>query len=154
MTTTAQRTSSERLMTPARWAVLGLSAIGLGIAIYLTYGHYVEHDRLFCSDNGVVNCQKVTSSPESVVFGVPVAVWGLAFFAVMVAFATPWAWRVPALQRVRIAGVVAGGFAVVYLVYTELFTLDAICLWCTGVHVVTVALLFAVLLVDTRPRQI
>ena len=31
-----------------------------------------------------------------------------------------------------------------YLVYTELFTLDAICLWCTGVHVITF-LLFALI---------
>jgi uncharacterized membrane protein len=26
---------------------------------------------------------------------------------------------------------------VLYLIYTELFTLDAICLWCTSVHVIT-----------------
>jgi uncharacterized membrane protein len=26
---------------------------------------------------------------------------------------------------------------VLYLIYTELFTLDAICLWCTTVHVIT-----------------
>ena len=139
-------------MTRGHATVLGLSMVGLAIAAYLTYGHYVEHDNLFCSESGVVNCQKVTSSPESVVFGVPVAVWGLAFFVGMTALASPWAWRVPALQRLRVIGVAAGGIAVVYLVYTELFTLDAICLWCTGVHLVTLALLFAVLLVDPRPR--
>jgi uncharacterized membrane protein len=34
-----------------------------------------------------------------------------------------------------------------YLVYTELFTLDAICLWCTSVHVITF-LLFALVVVS------
>jgi uncharacterized membrane protein len=68
----------------------------------------------------------------------------------MTLLATPPAWRYPALHRVRIAGVVSGAAAVLYLVYTELFTLDAICLWCTGVHLVTVALVFAVLLADPR----
>jgi uncharacterized membrane protein len=37
---------------------------------------------------------------------------------------------------------------VLYLVYTELFTLDALCLWCTAVHAITF-LLFVVTLVGT-----
>ncbi len=37
---------------------------------------------------------------------------------------------------------------VAYLVYTELFTLDAICLWCTAVHVITLGL-FAVIALGT-----
>jgi uncharacterized membrane protein len=36
---------------------------------------------------------------------------------------------------------------VLYLIYTELFTLDAICPWCTSVHVIT--LLLFVLVVST-----
>ena len=52
---------------------------------------------------------------------------------------SPWAWRLkfPALAWIRIASVVVGIGFVLYLVYTELFTLDAICLWCTSVHVLT-----------------
>jgi uncharacterized membrane protein len=33
---------------------------------------------------------------------------------------------------------------VLYLVYVELFVLDAICLWCTVVHVLSIAL-FAII---------
>jgi len=40
--------------------------------------------------------------------------------------------------------VIIGIVFVLYLVYTELFTLDAICLWCTIVHVITF-LLFALI---------
>lgn len=124
------------------WA---LALAGLGVSIYLTIAHYTSSSILACSDKGLVNCGLVTTSPQSVVFGIfPVAVLGLAFFVFMTAAVSPWAWRLqfPALAWVRVASVVVGIGFVLYLVYTELFTLDAICLWCTSVHVLTF-LLFA-----------
>jgi uncharacterized membrane protein len=50
----------------------------------------------------------------------------------------------PAIRLGRLAFATIGVGFVAYLVYAELFVLDAICLWCTGVHVLTVAL-FAVI---------
>lgn len=38
-----------------------------------------------------------------------------------------------------------------YLVYVELFQVDAICLWCTAVHVLAFAL-FAVCLIGSAPK--
>ncbi len=124
------------------WA---LALAGLGVSTYMTITHYDSSVPLACSDKGVINCALVTSSAESMVFGVlPVAVLGLAFYVFMTAAVSPWAWRLkfPALAWVRLASVVIGIGFVLYLVYTELFTLDAICLWCTSVHVLTF-LLFA-----------
>jgi len=43
--------------------------------------------------------------------------------------------------------VIVGIGFVLYLVYTELFTLNHICLWCTSVHVVTF-LLFVLILIS------
>jgi uncharacterized membrane protein len=40
-----------------------------------------------------------------------------------------------------------GAVIVLYLVYVELFRVDAICLWCTGVHLTAIAL-FAVTLIS------
>jgi uncharacterized membrane protein len=119
------------------WA---LSIAGLGVSTYLTITHYDSSIPLACSDTGTINCALVTHSAESMVFGVfPVAVLGLAFYVFMAAATSPWAWRLkfPALTWIRIASVVVGIGFVLYLVYTELFTLDAICLWCTSVHVLT-----------------
>jgi uncharacterized membrane protein len=119
------------------WA---LAIAGLGVSTYLTITHYDSSIPLACSDTGTINCALVTHSAESMVFGVfPVAVLGLAFYVFMAAATSPWAWRLnfPALTWVRIASVVVGIGFVLYLVYTELFTLDAICLWCTSVHVLT-----------------
>jgi uncharacterized membrane protein len=127
-----------------------VSLLGLGVSTYLTITHYDTGVPLACSDNGVINCALVTSSPESMVFGViPVAVLGLAFFVFMVVATSPWAWRsrYPQVAMVRLASVVVGIGFVLYLVYTELFTLDHICLWCTSVHVLTF-LLFVLILIS------
>jgi len=81
------------------------------------------------------------------VFGIfPVAVLGLAFYVFMAAATSPWAWRSgwPAIRWTRLGSAVAGMVFVLYLVYTELITLNAICLWCTSVHVITF-LLFALI---------
>lgn len=128
-----------------RRATLALSAAGAGVSIYLTITHYTTSVTLTCPASGIVNCEKVTTSPQSMLFGtLPLAVLGLAYFAVMVALTTPRAWRSPSLRWAR-AGTLAAGVAfVLYLVYTELFTLDAICLWCTSIHVITIALFILV----------
>ena len=119
------------------WA---LAIAGLGVSTYLTITHYDSSVPLACSDKGLINCALVTSSAESMVFGIfPVAVLGLAFFVFMTAAVSPWAWRLkfPLLTWVRVASAIVGIGFVLYLVYTELFTLDAICLWCTSVHGLT-----------------
>jgi uncharacterized membrane protein len=117
-----------------------LSLIGLADSVYLTIAHYTTSNILACSDKGVINCAKVTTSPESIVFGIfPVAVLGLAFFVFMTAINTPWAWRakLPVIRWARLASVIIGIVFVLYLVYTEVITLGNICLFCTYAHVVT-----------------
>jgi uncharacterized membrane protein len=137
-----------------RWTVLVLSVAGFGVSVYLTIAHYTSSAILACSDTGLVNCSKVTTSPESNVFGIfPVAVLGLAFFVFMLAINSPWAWRSqqPLIPKARLASVLVGIVFVLYLVYTELFTLNAICLYCTAVHVITF-LLFALIMYSTATR--
>jgi len=117
-----------------------LALAGLGVSIYLTVAHFTSPRILVCSEKGFVNCAAVTTSPESMVFGIfPVAVLGLAFYVFMAAATSPWAWRAtwPAIRWARFGSVVVGMVFVLYLLYTELFTLNAICLFCTIVHVIT-----------------
>jgi uncharacterized membrane protein len=126
---------------------LVLSVAGLGVSSYLTIAHYSSAAILACSDKGVINCAKVTTSPQSMVFGVfPVAVLGLAFYVFMVAITTPWAWRsrLPLIWWARLGGIVAGMGFVLYLLYAEIIQIGNICLWCTSVHAITFVL-FALL---------
>jgi uncharacterized membrane protein len=122
-----------------------VSLVGLAISVYLTIEHFTSPAVLACPEGAVINCAKVTSSQWSVMLGIPVAVLGLGYFVVMTALLTPAAWRRTTLAPIRIAGVILGVGMVVYLIWVELFRVDAICLWCTAVHVCTVALFAAVL---------
>jgi uncharacterized membrane protein len=122
-------------------ATFALALAGLGVSIYLTIAHFTESALLGCSESGLVNCTKVTTSAQSYVFGIPVAVLGLAFFLAAVVLMSPWAWRSARYRReiylIRLASlVVAMGF-VLYLLYAELFIIGSICLYCTSVHAIT-----------------
>jgi uncharacterized membrane protein len=150
----ATRASAPRFSAPLWFQIttLVLSLAGMGVSIYLTIAHYTSASILACSADGLVDCAKVTTSAESVVFGIfPVAVLGLAFYIFMVAINTPWAWRsgLPLIAWARTGGIIAGMGFVLYLVYAEVIEIGNICLWCTSVHVVT--FLLFVLLMSVAP---
>ncbi|MFB6718581.1 vitamin K epoxide reductase family protein [Kribbella sp. NPDC056345] len=139
MSTTTARGSSLGVIP---WLTLALSAAGVLVSAYLTYEHFTAGTTLACPESGVVNCVKVTSSQYSKLFGVPVALLGLLFFIGMTALSMPAFWRTasPWPARARLAGVVIGVVFVLYLVWAELFRINAICLWCTVVHALTLVL--------------
>lgn len=121
---------------------LGLSVAGLAVSAYLTVAHYTSPSVLACGESGLVNCARVTTSPESVLFGIPVAVLGVAFFAAMVGLNLPAAWRStsPVLWGARLGLAAVGMALVLWLIYAELFRIGSICVYCTAVHVLTFAL--------------
>ena len=130
-------------MPTLRWqpiVTMVLSLTGLGVSIYLTITHFDTRIALSCpAGGGLINCEKVTTSPQSYVFGIPVAVLGLAYFVPMLGLSLPWAWR-SADRRIhlaRLALAVVGIGMVIYLVIAELLIIKNICLWCTSVHVLT-----------------
>lgn len=143
-----------------RWAApttLTLSLVGLAASTYLTVEHYSGSATLACPETGAVNCVKVTTSSYSEFLGVPVALLGLLFFVALTPLCLPAAWRSvnPWLSRARLVAVSGGVVFVVYLVWAELFRIDAICLWCTAVHAVTFALFVAVVMaVALRPTDV
>jgi uncharacterized membrane protein len=136
-----------------RWqpvATLVLSIVGLGIATYLTITHF-DKVALVCSDNGAINCAKVTTSPQSEIVGIPVAMLGLAFFIPMIALCLPVAWRSTdrRIHLARLLLAVTGVGMIIYLIIAELFIIKAICLWCSGVHLITFILF--VIIVTASP---
>jgi uncharacterized membrane protein len=142
-------------MHTLRWqpiTSLVLSIAGLGVSIYLTLTHFSSAVTLSCpAGGGVVNCEKVTTSPQSYVFGIPVAVLGLVYFVPMLILCLPAAWRTGNrwVHLARLVLSVAGVGMIIYLISAELFTIKAICLWCTSVHVIT--FLLFVLVMTTAP---
>ncbi len=148
-------------MRPAlRWQPLAafvLSLLGFGDSMYLTIEHYTGNSTLACSATATVDCLKVTTSQWANVFGAPVALLGLIFFTAMLAINLPMLWRGTSrwlswLSLARLAMVVGAMGFVIYLLYRELFSIKAICLWCTGVHVVT--FLLFVIVVSTAQETL
>ena len=155
------RTDEDRLEYEAntglpRWipiTALALSLIGLADATYLTITHF-DQSALTCQVNSVVNCIKVTTSPQSEIFGViPVAIVGLAYFVLMTILNLPPLWKTFDMRVAwaRLALVLVGIGMVIYLISVELFSVKAICEYCTGVHVIT--FLLFVLVLATFPKM-
>jgi uncharacterized membrane protein len=121
-------------------STFALAILGLAASAYLTYTHYTDSALAGCTEtSGAINCGKVTTSPQSIVFGIPVAVLGLAFYVFLVAIMSPWAWRSGRreIALTRLLSLVAGIGFVLYLLYAELFQIRAICAYCTSVHIIT-----------------
>jgi uncharacterized membrane protein len=124
---------------------LTLCLVGLSLSAYTMWVH-VHHALAACVDAGPVDCQAVLTSAQSIIFGVPLPAFGLLFFVGMGVLCLPMAWRTSLawVHLLRLAGVIVGIGSVIYLVATELFTIRKICLWCSGVHLITLALFIIV----------
>jgi uncharacterized membrane protein len=156
-TTSPDKAKETGAAAAPRWlqlTTLILSLAGFGLGIYVTIVHY-QPTALVCSSNSLVDCAAVLTSPESVIFGIPVAEFGLAFFVFMIAINTPWAWRSGRreIHLARLGGAVVGMVFVLYLIYVELIEVGKICLWCTSVHVVTF-LLFTLIVFNASMRGV
>jgi uncharacterized membrane protein len=119
-----------------------LSLLGLGDSIYLTIAHYTSSTILTCPESKFINCARVTTSQYSSFHGIPIVIFGLLFFLVMLVLQLPTAWK-SELKFIKIGRIIIsllGLISVFSLVYIELYKLDAICLYCTGIHLITFAL--------------
>jgi uncharacterized membrane protein len=127
-----------------RWAwSVGFGLVGLAVSAYLVATHYFSGNvPLACATGGIINCEQVTNSAQSMVGPLPVAVLGLAWFAGYLGLV--WA-RARQLDSRSLAAALfgwsgAGLLVVFYLIYAELFLIGAICAWCTVVHCAVIAL--------------
>lgn len=135
---------------PSRWSnlltlsglVLLLSVVGAGIAGYLTYVHYDE-SVLVCTAGG--GCHTVQQSEYATIGPIPIALLGLGMFLALAALSVArilnWS-----MISADMATMIAWGMTLsallyyAYLVYIELFVLEAICQWCVATTVITVAI--------------
>jgi uncharacterized membrane protein len=124
-----------------RKTMIVLTAIGLGLAGYLTYIHYSGAEPL-CSIKGNP-CSQVQKSQYSLLIGIPVALIGLlGYLAIFASLLAPEGERARFLTALLSIG--GCGFSA-YLTYRELFTLHKICEWCVSSAVlITVIMCLAI----------
>jgi uncharacterized membrane protein len=121
---------SERRL---RIAIGVLALAGVAIAAYIEYER-ASGGQLACGTGG---CEQVQNSKYAELFGVPVAVLGLATYAVVFATALL---RVPAAALTGAAVALAGLAFALYLLAVQAFVLDAYCTWCLASDAVLAAL--------------
>jgi uncharacterized membrane protein len=111
-----------------------LALVGLGIAAYLTYVHYSGAAPICEISHG---CVKVQASQWSELAGVPVAVLGLVgYVGILASLLVRGEGALLAGAGMALAGL---GFSA-YLTYREIWTIEAICIWCVASAIVMAAL--------------
>jgi uncharacterized membrane protein len=111
-------------------AIAGLALLGLAISIYLTWVHYAGVEPV-CT--GISDCERVQTSEYADLVGIPVALLGIAGYAAIL---------VSLRMRVEVTALLAYlavAFSA-YLTWAELFKIDAICQWCVGSALITLAI--------------
>jgi uncharacterized membrane protein len=155
MESSAAVSPSRRPLGWLPWTALVLCILGFADSGYQVYTHFTGTGLMGCSARTDA-CVLVQNSVYAWVFGIPVAVYGAAFFAFMVVVCSPPVWRsgLRLVHQARTATVVIGMMFVLYLIYRELISLGQICEYCTSVHFITF-LLFGLLVYDaTRSRAV
>ena len=114
-----------------------LALAGLAIASYLLAVR-VLGEAPACGP--VKGCETVATSEYATLFGLPVALYGVAFSIALAAACLAW-WRRAERRALYVAYALglAGVFAVAYLTYLELFVIEAICVWCVSYAVTITA---------------
>ena len=133
-------------------AILICAALGFIDASYLTVSHYFAIP-LPCS---IVNgCEKVTTSVYSTVFGVPLALFGAAYYLAMVLLSVFSFDRKNERSMKVVAVLSTAGFLVsLGLVSIQLFVLDSICLYCmTSAAITTIVFLLSIRFFRSFPNE-
>ncbi|MDQ3388951.1 MAG: vitamin K epoxide reductase family protein [Gemmatimonadota bacterium] len=135
-----------------RMAVAVLALLGLLISLYLTLYKLGYLGAIQCGTGG---CETVQTSTYAFFLGLPVAIWGVAAYAVLLALALlgvqpRWErerWVGFALFAVAGVGVVFSA----YLTYLEAAVIQAWCRWCIASAVV-ISLIFLATLPELTRR--
>jgi len=149
------KTQRRDAQAPARRArvldplLLALAGAGIVLTIYLTLTAWFGEQPAFCSPGS--GCDLVQQSRWSTFLGLPMALWGLATYALLARFlwrlrTRPSAWR-PALW-VALLGVAVSW----YLTAISVLAIEATCAWCLVSFALMNALL--VLLLVRRPAHL
>jgi len=138
-----------------------IALIGLAIAADLAYLHLqlVANSAYtsWCNVNETLSCNAVLASEYAVFLGMPIAYAAVVTYVGFAAGALAMLWIVRASRRRQLATALFG-VAVwsvlfsLYLAAVSLFVLGAICLLCSGLYIVNLALLVATLRLFTAVR--
>jgi uncharacterized membrane protein len=140
-------------MTKRMLAAL-VALAGLFVATYLTLYKLGVIGTMTCS---VGSCETVQLSRWATLLGLPVAAWGVGYYAFVFVLALAGVQERFAESRgLALTLVLLTGWGLIFsawLTYLELFVIDAICQWCV-VSAILAAVLFAICWLDWRETRL
>src|SRR3989338_9183573 len=115
-------------------SIVILSILGLITSLYLVYNHYYPAlEGSVCDITASVSCTVINSGIYSKIAGIPVAVYGVAWFIVLGILSWSSLSNRNTIPKLLLWN--AGGFlSLFYFIYIELL-LSTLCPFCTVVHV-------------------
>src|SRR5687767_13578321 len=128
---------------------------GLFVATYLTLYKLGVIGTMACA---VGSCETVQLSRWATLLGLPVAAWGVAYYALVFALTLAGVVheRLAESRGLALALVLLTGWGLIFslwLTYLELFVINAICQWCV-VSAVIAAALFVICWLDWREFRV
>jgi uncharacterized membrane protein len=130
--------------------VAALALAGIFISLYLTLYKFGVIGELTCS---IGSCETVNTSKWSTFLHLPVALWGLLFYAevfvISLVGTMPRLESEPLVSIVLVAEAAIGVLFSAWLTYLELGVIHAICIWCVTSAFI-VAIIFLVSVEDLR----
>lgn len=112
-----------------RKVLFALLAVGIAISAYLTYVHF-SPGALVCLSSGIINCKSVVTSSYSVIFGIPLAIYSLAWFAIAIALV-----YYRKLKPVAEIWLLIGIGGIIYSLFS-MYMLGKICIYCSALDLI------------------
>ncbi len=137
-----------------RLLILILITLGFLISLHLIQSHSSPaKEGEICDINGVLSCTLVNTSKYAEIFHVPVALLGSIWF--IIAFLLAWnIHHKKHNQTILFIWTIIGLISIIYFIVAEII-LQAICLYCTSVHLIILILFFILLFIyKNQPEKI
>lgn len=123
--------------------VLIAPTLGVGLSLYATHHHVavlaLGQSEALCNISAAISCDRVAMSPYSELLGVPLGVFGLAFFlsCLFLGLLSP---NNPTLKPSLTAMASVGLLVSLVLAGLSLFAVGSLCLVCLGIYLCTLAI--------------
>lgn len=132
-----------------KYLLLALLAtvVAIGVHIYLTQHYYglkfgLQDGPSFCNVSDKLNCDVVTASEYSALFGIPIALWGAITNLILLYFLAVTKWNLvqDSAQTSRYSFLLSGVtlLASVVMGFITLTKIGSICLFCVGTYVLSI----------------
>jgi len=135
----------------------GLVSFGFLDSIYLLVSHYRSYTdmgyRSFCALSRSINCDTVSQSPYSILFGIPIPLWGVFAYAFLILLLIPASRtnvRPDRLWTIILLVVLAYSLMSLFFAYLSTFHIRSYCIMCIATYAVNLLVLFYAWLIRRR----